>query len=93
MIFQEMVGGVQVRLNTWSQRFLTYGGRIVLLRHVLSSFHIHLLTVLSLPLGILRQVESIFAQFLWGHGDFGKKFHWRSWSSLCYIPPMRGRLV
>lgn len=42
------------------------GGRIIFIRHVLSSLPIHLLSVMPVPRKVIDTLERCFADFLWG---------------------------
>lgn len=62
--FQSLVDSVSLRINMWSSKWLSFGGRLVLLKSVLNSIPIHLLTVLHPPNGVLWQLRKLFARFL-----------------------------
>lgn len=70
------------KLAGWKNRLLSQRGRLILLRHVLSSMPIHLLSVLHLPKAILRKLNSQFASFFWGKQGGKKKWMWRAWKKL-----------
>nr|XP_027067665.1 uncharacterized protein LOC113693307 [Coffea arabica] len=84
---KEYFGGlcqaVLLRIQSWQNRVLSQGGKIVLLKHVLSSMPIHLLMVASLPKAIFLELEGMFANFLWGASEGGSKYHWIRWQDLC----------
>lgn len=56
------------------------GGRIILIRHVLYSLPIHLLSVMPVPRKVIDTLERCFADFLWGESEFGKRRHWMACS-------------
>lgn len=70
------------KLLEWKQKLLSQGGRLVLLRHVLSSMPIHLLSVLHTPKAVIKKLNSLFASFsrvmlmglVRGNGDRGESF-------------------
>ena len=64
------------KVLSWKSRLLSFGGKIVLIKHVLSSIPTHLLGMSVMPRGIFRIIESVCADFLWGAGDDKKKYHW-----------------
>ena len=68
---------------SWKQRRLSSGGKLVLIKDVLSLMPIHLLAVGSPPKGMFLALEIVFAGFLWGLTDFGSRFHWIKWHDLC----------
>ena len=81
--FEEICKCVVNRILSWKQRILSPGGRVVLLKHVLSSLPIHLLAAASPPKGVLWEMERVMAAFLWGVSEFGPRFHWMKWVDLC----------
>ena len=62
---------------------LSPGGKIVLIKHLLSSIPLHLLAGVSPPKSILATVERLFANFLWGTDESESKHHWICWKDLC----------
>ena len=66
-------------LNTvlsWKSRLLSFGEKLILIKHVLSSIPIHLLVVGVMPKGVFRMLERLCVDFLWGAVGERKKFHW-----------------
>jgi hypothetical protein len=76
------IGGDARRLNFWeplikrvnsrlfglSSRYLSLGGRLVLLKSVLSSLHVYALSFFKAPSGIVSSIESIFNKKIWVGG-------------------------
>nr|XP_027090418.1 uncharacterized protein LOC113711451 [Coffea arabica] len=73
----------EAKLLHWSSRFLSAGGKIILLRHVLNSMPIYLLQVSKPPKGIFLRLGRLFNAFLWDGKD-GRRIHWSSWEKLCF---------
>lgn len=65
-MFEPLLAEVQKKLAGWKSKLLSFGGKIVLTKHVLNSMPIHLLSVTNLPKGIFGKLKSIFSNFLWG---------------------------
>lgn len=83
--FRYVLDAINKKLMGWSGKWLTPGGRLMLIKHVLSSIPIHVLAALDPPLGVLMDAERIFASFFWGFdGEGRKRRSWRAWSSLTY---------
>lgn len=62
---------------------LSSGGRLILLKHVLSSKPIHLLAGIPAPRGVLDQLEKMLANFWWGGDEDKRKPHWISFYTMC----------
>jgi hypothetical protein len=76
----ECLGG---RLNSWGHRYITFGGRIVLLNSVLNSLPIFYLSFLKLSAQVWKKIVTIQREFLWGGVGGGKKISWVNWESVC----------
>ena len=55
---------------------LSMGGKIILLRHVLSSISLILLQVLSPPKSVMVASGRICNSFLWDHNIESKRIYW-----------------
>nr|XP_027109303.1 uncharacterized protein LOC113729178 [Coffea arabica] len=80
--YADTCNAVAARILSWKNQILSVGGRVVLIKSVLSSMPIHLLAAASPPKGILMALEKLFTNFLWGSSDSEDKFHWMRWEDL-----------
>lgn len=69
----------------WKSKLLSFGGKIVLIKHVLNSMPVHLLSVLNIPKGVISRLQKIFSNFLWGSSVENKKRKWISWKQICLL--------
>nr|XP_027083663.1 uncharacterized protein LOC113705962 [Coffea arabica] len=83
LYFMELVQSVISKVSSWRSKFLSNGGRIVLIKHVLSAIPTHLLAASCPPKGVLALVERAMANFLWGEREGGLRHHWIKWADLC----------
>ncbi|XP_071920617.1 uncharacterized protein [Coffea arabica] len=83
ILFDGVFASVRAKLLHWSSRFLSAGGKIILLRYVLNSMPIYLLQVSKPPKGIFLKLGRLFNAFLWDGKD-GRRIHWSSWEKLCF---------
>lgn len=74
---------MQKCLFNWSNYSLTVGGKLILIKHVLQSMPIHLLTSIGLPKGVINRLERLFVSFFWNNSDNSKHFHWIIGSAIC----------
>lgn len=79
--FDDIIRKVQARVSGWHG--LSFGGKRMIVKHVLASLPIYLLAAASPPRAVIRRLHSIFARFFWGSNEGNAKHHWLSWSSLC----------
>lgn len=73
--FSKVCSKVTARIQSWKGRLLSIGGRLVLLKSVLAALPTYLLAASSPPRKVLTALERLFADFLWGESEFGKRFH------------------
>ncbi|KAG2720837.1 hypothetical protein I3760_02G052600 [Carya illinoinensis] len=90
-LFEPLLLKLQKKLAGWKSNILSFGGKIILLKHVLSSMPIHVLSVMNLPKGVFKAIKSIFSSFLWNSTDDKRKRKWVSWKNIC-LPVEEGGL-
>ncbi|KAL0421098.1 UNVERIFIED_CONTAM: hypothetical protein Slati_3132700 [Sesamum latifolium] len=57
------------KIGGWEKKFLSYGSRLLLIKSVLLSMPIHLLSVTKPPKGVLDRIERMLNKFFWGSSD------------------------
>nr|XP_027118551.1 uncharacterized protein LOC113735760 [Coffea arabica] len=62
--FREACQAITGRILSWKSKFLSSGGRMVLIKHVLSSIPIHLLSAVVLPISVFKVVKKVCSNFL-----------------------------
>ena len=60
------------KLFGWRANYLSKGGRLTLIRSVLSSIPTYFLSLFSIPASVAAKLEAIQRKFLWG--SFGADF-------------------
>jgi hypothetical protein len=61
-----LINRIQSRLSGWKSKHLSFGGRLILLKSVLSSLPVYALSFFKAPSGIVSSIESILNCFFWG---------------------------
>ncbi|KAK4706459.1 hypothetical protein R3W88_033984 [Solanum pinnatisectum] len=82
--FSDLINKVLHRIIGWQVKILSYGGKAILIKHILQSLLIHLLSAVTPPVTILKQIQGIIADFVWGWRNEKKKYHWSSWKNLSF---------
>jgi len=67
--FQPVVDKMTGKLNAWNGRNVTMSRRLTLVKSVLTSQVIHLLSALRVPKGILKLIDNKRKQFLWAGNE------------------------
>jgi hypothetical protein len=78
-----MLDSIRKRLGSWGNKYISLGGRIVLINAVLNSLPIFFLSFLKMPVKIWREVVRIQRKFLWGGLSNKNKMCWVKWSEIC----------
>ena len=71
------------RLCRWKGRLLSLDKRICLIKFVLSSIPLFYMSLYKLSVVVLKEIERIQRQFLWGWRSEGMKIVWASWKKVC----------
>ncbi|XP_049364529.1 uncharacterized protein LOC125829336 [Solanum verrucosum] len=82
--FSDLINKVVNRITGWKAKILSYGGRKTLVKHVLQSLPIHLISAIYPPSTIIKQIQNLMADFFWGWKNDRKKYHWSSWKNLSF---------
>ncbi|XP_027098924.2 uncharacterized protein [Coffea arabica] len=83
VLFDGIVAKMRAHLGHWSTKLLSFGGKLVLARHVLASLPMYLLQVVNPPKAVLTRLGVICNTFLWDRmGE--RRIHWSSWDKLCF---------
>ncbi|XP_021621451.1 uncharacterized protein LOC110621477 [Manihot esculenta] len=67
----------------WKEKFLSKGGKEVLIKVVSSAIPIYTMSCFRLPTALCDKINSIMSNFWWGQQQNEKKIHWVAWSKLC----------
>ena len=78
-----VVDHIKSRLSSWKSRHLSFGGRLVLIKSVLTSLHVYALSFFKAPSGIIASIESFLIRFFWGGSEENRKISWIDWESIC----------
>lgn len=77
-----MLDLVRTRLACWQSRFLSMGGRLVLIQSVLNYIPIYRMSLTILPEDIKRKFHGFFSRFLWGGFKDKQKIHLVNWEMI-----------
>jgi hypothetical protein len=78
------VKAIENRLFSWKHKYVSLGGRVVLINSVLASIPIFYLSYLKMPTGVRKAIIRLQRNFLWGTSSSGRsKIPWVSWADVC----------
>ena len=58
--WKPVIDRIVSRLSSWNHKFLSFGGRLILLKSIMSSLPVYFLSFFKAPTGIISSIESIF---------------------------------
>jgi len=79
-IWNPIIDRFERKLSGWKSKHLSKGGRLTLIKSVLSSLPTYFLSLFPLPTSVANKLESIQRKFLWGSFGGVFKFHLVRWS-------------
>jgi hypothetical protein len=69
LFWEPVVNRINTRLSGWHSRFLSFGGRLILLKSVLTALPVYALSFFKAPSGIISSIESLLNKFFFGGGE------------------------
>jgi hypothetical protein len=81
--WKPMLEVIRSRLGAWGNKFLSFGGRIVLVNAVLNAIPIYYLSYLMMSVKVWKEVVKIQRKFLWSGLSNRSKISWVKWSNVC----------
>ncbi|OVA14271.1 Ribonuclease H domain [Macleaya cordata] len=83
LYFDGLLTKIRNKLAGWKANFLSQGGKLIMIRHVLSSMAIYLIAAVAVPKSVLLNINRLIANFFWGSHDGKPKRKWVSWDAIC----------
>lgn len=63
--FNQLLDSLRARLDGWKAKCLSFAGRLIMMKHVLSSVPLYISLVIPIPTKICPQIERLMRNFLW----------------------------
>lgn len=71
-------------------RFLSFGGRLTLIKSIFSNLPIYYLFIFKMPEGVAKEINKIQCSFLWGDSDSERKLRMVCWEKILLRKKMGG---
>ncbi|KAG7583244.1 Endonuclease/exonuclease/phosphatase superfamily [Arabidopsis suecica] len=81
---------LKAKLSGWYARFLSQGGKEVLLKSVALAMPVFVMSCFKLPKTTCDALSSAMADFWWNNAEHSGKIHWQSWEKLCLPKDLGG---
>ncbi|KAL0906279.1 hypothetical protein M5K25_024759 [Dendrobium thyrsiflorum] len=82
-LFEDLFTFCQRRFANWSSNFLSFGGRLVIIKSVLNSIPIFLFHTLKPNVSVCNKMERLINKFFWGSNGNRDCICWASWNNIC----------
>ncbi|XWS32389.1 hypothetical protein CRYUN_Cryun23aG0155400 [Craigia yunnanensis] len=79
------------RLTLWRRKFLSFGRRVTLIKSILNSLPLYYLLIFKAPRSVIKKLEQLRRDFLWGWGMEKRRMVKVKWTNVCK-PKMFGGL-
>ena len=76
-----LVAKAEKRIKNWSYRWLSKGGKIILIKYVLEAIPVFCMHF-WIPLGIIERIRKLCFKFLWAGNFDSFGLPWTSWKAL-----------
>lgn len=80
--FSGIVTRIKHRAISWSSKFLTRAGKLIMLRSVLSAMPSHAMSCYKLPQGLCDQIQTLMTRFWWDPTQEKRSMAWISWKKM-----------
>ncbi|KAG7569023.1 Reverse transcriptase domain [Arabidopsis thaliana x Arabidopsis arenosa] len=74
---------LQSRVNSWSSKFLSKGGKEVLIKSQAQALPTYVMSCFLLPKAICSKLTSAIANFWWSNKAESRGIHWIAWDQIC----------
>lgn len=81
-IFHYLISRIQKKTESWRSKTLSRVGKTVMIKSVIQSLSIHVVSCYQLPINICKKFASEITKFLWHSNQNTPKTHWVSWDDL-----------
>jgi hypothetical protein len=83
LTWDPLVDKIRKKLNSWGNRHISHGGRVVLINSVLNSISVFYLSLLKMSVQVIKKAIRIQREFLWDGVNGGRKLSWIKWRVVC----------
>ncbi|KAG7541952.1 Endonuclease/exonuclease/phosphatase superfamily [Arabidopsis thaliana x Arabidopsis arenosa] len=81
-LFTILVDRIRQRACSWSSKFLSAAGKLVMLKAVLAAMPTYTMSCFQLPQSLCKRIQSALTRFWWDTSMEKKKMCWVSWKNL-----------
>ncbi|KAL0920796.1 hypothetical protein M5K25_009965 [Dendrobium thyrsiflorum] len=83
LLFDGLISSLNKKLMSWDSNFLSFGGRLTLIKSVLCSIPVYSFQTLFPTLTVRTRIGRIINRFFWKGTSNNNKIHWTVWDNCC----------
>lgn len=87
--FEYLIERIRKEIDAWKAKLLSFGGKITLIKAVLSSSPIYSMASPLVSTFVLNRIERLMANFLW-NSKYVAWTHWVNWKRVCAAEEVGG---
>ncbi|KAH1033458.1 hypothetical protein J1N35_045632 [Gossypium stocksii] len=84
LAFQEINNRLSCRINSWTKRLLSFGGKEIFIKAILQSLPTYAMSVFLAPKGVIEDMKTNISRVWWSGKDRGRFWTMLSWKKLCH---------
>lgn len=88
---QSLIEKIMSRMNSWTAKYLTLAGRLLLIKVVLVGVQMYWSQIFPIPLTVINEMERLCRTYLWSGKATGRYVASVSWEEVC-LPRKEGGL-
>lgn len=81
--YMPLIEKIRKRFGSWTGRFISYAGRLQLIKSVIMSLANFWIAAFRLPSGCLKEIERLCSAFLWSGPEMNNRKAKVSWAEIC----------
>ncbi|KAA3467625.1 reverse transcriptase [Gossypium australe] len=81
--FQNLIDRIMLKIDGWSTRLLSQGGKEVFIKSVLQSIPTYAMSCFLLPKVLCEKIDRKITNYWWQKGKGKRGIHWCQWKHLC----------
>lgn len=90
-ISSSTIDRIKQKASSWSNRYLSSAGKMVMLKSVLSPIPSFSMTCFKLPVSLCKRIQAELTRFFWDRHAGTRKMAWVSWTKMT-LPKIEGGL-
>ncbi|XP_075479416.1 uncharacterized protein LOC142520298 [Primulina tabacum] len=77
-----VISKMSTKLASWKKAYLSRGGRLTLIKSVLSALPTYFMSIFKVPTSVAKQLEALMRNFLWDGADGETHYHVVNWDQV-----------